>query len=929
MFPVNGQRHNGFFSPSQPQGGLVYPDGTPVRYSEMSDGFAIPHVLTFNSFLGLAWRKYFHGRFDEAMRHSREDALAMRVDVNLMGKLQERYLGTVSLKWHLDTDDDRDEEHTFVKKHLTSVIRRTPYLFHLIRNLLDAVWYGRYGVQLDWQFRAIGGIRSLVAERHLPVNGDKIGHTYDHIPWIHVYAASGEDDIPNASIEYTSSTMGGRAVVLRRQDWRERFIIHRHIVSDEDFLNAEMAEAIHGIGLRHVLYWWNWLKMEWISNISDWAERAGLGVRLWYYESGNDRSRREVQEAAEDNARRVNILVPRNPDSQQKAPVEYVDVATAGPELLFKLITYIDEFQERFIIGQTLSSDTEGSGLGGTGVAAMHAATKSKIIAFDANNLAETLTWDFVRVIQRWTLPDTYDRIYPRWVFDIDEPDPQKRLQAIQTAASLGVTFIMDEVRALTGASAPQEGDEVIGGQQQQPGGMPGQPGMDQQQPPDADQQQEDDSLLGQTPVPEREGDEWLDGGADQEPAAQMQRVGKSRQSSFAQSAHYAQVHAPRGGVTVNGTFYPGGRFIPDTALQAAEKSEPRKVAALKAQANSPGWLGKLLGKKAVDEHHPDIKPQTKEQVHAHVQAMLSADELSPGDVEHLADLVNALPFGYQQEVAREAGIRHHVVGDVGKVVAEHVGQLVQGKAARTQRVLKRLMFQEGTADLAKDADWDRLLKLAKLYEPTVTKEYLQTALKSMPQQLDFDQDFLPHAGNRPNRLLPDATRPSLTNAEKNSIGAYAGSGYHEQLNVVLRQQGKATKTDIQLLQHLETAFAKAQPFAQPVTVYRGVSGHAGNDFVKKLVADAQESLQAKKGKLLQFAGIVSTSTSDQHQFVKEGDVVLVIRARLGLDGMPYSMVPKEDEMMLPHNSRFACTRMEQKKVGQKTVHVLYLDQVV
>ena len=39
-----------------------------------------------------------------------------------------------------------------------------------------------------------------------------------------------------------------------------------------------MAEGVHGVGIRTFVYFLDWLKKEWVSNISDFMERAGLGV---------------------------------------------------------------------------------------------------------------------------------------------------------------------------------------------------------------------------------------------------------------------------------------------------------------------------------------------------------------------------------------------------------------------------------------------------------------------------------------------------------------------------------------------------------------------------------------------------------------------------------------------------------------------------
>lgn len=457
---------------------------------ERVDRFPIPQVLTFQAMLGISWKSYWMGRHDEALRQDPGFARAMRHDLFNMGLMQERALGVASLKWHLEVDNERDPTEKLVKDHMTKVVRRTWRRQELVRNLLEAVWFGRYGAQLQCKFDFIDGRKSLVIAKHRAINGDKINHLWDGTPHVQImpiadqYLPKGVEVMQTSAHFYNS----GRAVVLRGE-FRENFIIHRHLAMDEDFVDYERAACINGAGVRDVIHWFEWLKMEWLSNVTDWAERAGLGVRLWYYPLGNNAAKAKAEANAADNTRKVNIIVPYDPEQRSPHPaMEYQDVATGGPELLLKLIQYIDEAKQRYVIGQSLSSGTEGSGLGGTGVASMHANTKQKIVAYDAQNLAETLTCDQLDVSRKYTFPELPSDMPCRLVFDVDDPESEKKLNAVKVFTEMGGTVIANEARALTGLSDPQEGDDVIGGQQAMPGagapGVPGQPGADQPQQP-------------------------------------------------------------------------------------------------------------------------------------------------------------------------------------------------------------------------------------------------------------------------------------------------------------------------------------------------------------------------------------------------------------------------------------------------------------
>lgn len=387
-----GTSTNGFLAAREPFPGLVDQYGDPyqrqererVRQSEYGP-FAVPPVLTFATAMGAAYRVFWHGRHDEAMKAGREEALAMKRDAFLMALMQERKLGTTSLKWRIKVDNPLDPYQKAVKESITRLVRTTKRLQALRYYLLEGIWYGRYGSQMVWEFqerklpqpgmpdREVAQ-KVLVCKAHTPVNGDKIDFRWDGTAYVQVHGSQGfgeNSGIPNAR---TILTNVGRALVLDTPNWRQRFIIHKHEVMDADFFDYQAASAMHGVGVRSTLYWLNWLRNEWIANVADWCERTGLGVRLWYYQGGNAKSKEEVGDAAKaQSVNKVNILVPRFGDNPMEG-VEFVETVGTGAELLQKLWEHIENHIERYVIGQTLSSDTEGSGLGGTGVAGMHAA---------------------------------------------------------------------------------------------------------------------------------------------------------------------------------------------------------------------------------------------------------------------------------------------------------------------------------------------------------------------------------------------------------------------------------------------------------------------------------------------------------------------------------------------------------------------------
>ena len=464
-----------------------YPNGRPVLLDGMGHpirpdgdaapaGIALPHAWTFIAKYSGASYTYLHHLFDEAMKHAREDAEAMRRDCYLMSLLQERQLAVASLPWHLEVPDEKDKYQVRVRDGVARILKGMPLLRRMIHWWLEAIWYGKYAVQVEWDWStfndrpvdldddgeedvneapAMPGMpapkpkpkkanksnirRCLTVADAYPVNGDKIGHQYDHTPYVLVHSGDA-DRLPGAEI---ITTYLGRALSLRGS-WRERFIIHKQFVEDVDFYNSEQAEAIHGIGLRSKLFWNNWLKMEWLGNVTDFFDRVGLGVTIWKYPRGSVEARRAVAAASRDQSNRAHIFVPVDPDDMGKAGtgVERMEVPTSGSEALSKLIELIDRYMERYVVGQEGSSRGSTAGLGNEANAEFQMDTKSRITMLDASFLAETISGSerepgLVNTIVKYTFPDADFPV--RFLFDVERKESERKLQAAKTLIEMGL----------------------------------------------------------------------------------------------------------------------------------------------------------------------------------------------------------------------------------------------------------------------------------------------------------------------------------------------------------------------------------------------------------------------------------------------------------------------------------------------------------
>ncbi|VTS00558.1 phage portal protein family protein [Tuwongella immobilis] len=433
-----------------------------------SNGMLFPQYTSFAAIFNQFSRAYSH-RWDEAIRHSASNALAMRRDTFILSLLQERQLPVTAMNWSIIPEDENDANQVHICGTLTKIVERTPRWQSMLLNLQQALWYGRYGVQIVPKVCEVMGQRRWVVGEHSPVNGDKIQYQWDGTPLVFLNASELGSRFQSEDIVYTDRVP---ALRLHRDEWRSRFIIHKHLSDDADFFEGEMAGGVHGVGLRSQVYWTWWLRDEFLAWATDFMQKVGtLGLMVFYYEMGNPKSQEAAERAARDCSRRNAITMPRpSGSSKETASAELLQPTNTGIETLKGMIAdYFESHIQRLIVGQSLSGNAGSTGLG-SGVSDLHADTKYQLLKFDAGNLSGTLTTDLVGPLMRWNFP--WAKFAARFQINVPDPNNKEQMEAVSKASSLGVTFRADDVRKLTGMAKPGPDDEVIGQQQQQSPGL-------------------------------------------------------------------------------------------------------------------------------------------------------------------------------------------------------------------------------------------------------------------------------------------------------------------------------------------------------------------------------------------------------------------------------------------------------------------------
>lgn len=423
------------------------PPGTPS---------AVPHIYTFASIVNQVSRTYTLYS-DEALRHSWANAQAMRRDPVLFDALRSRQIPTCQLSFHVQSTDESPAAQEAASV-ITELIRRTPNLQGMLLHLQEALWYGKYGVQVAYEFKYILGKRRMLVKNIVPINGDKLIFDWEGQVGIlvnPVWAASAQ--VQDRSC--LRRTQHGMAYFFPKHE-RESIIVHRFEPEDADFREVFGGGAIGGVGLRSRLYWIWWLRNQVQRWLLDYLERVGAGgLTIYFYEAGSAASFEEVYKAASMQHRNTTLLFPKKPDVNF-SPVQRIEPSNAGAQLLQNLVTeYFDRVMYSAIL-QTNLHKVSGISIGG-GEAEFRSAVLSRIVKYDATSLAQTLTDQFVRIIAKYNFPDL-DECSFFWVFEIDKPNSAELLSAAKTFYAMGGDLDADELRTILGLTKPKPGATVL-----------------------------------------------------------------------------------------------------------------------------------------------------------------------------------------------------------------------------------------------------------------------------------------------------------------------------------------------------------------------------------------------------------------------------------------------------------------------------------
>lgn len=439
-------------------------DATKKRIEESR--VPVPHIATFQGFANTLARTYFPT--DEAIKQAWENSRYMRNDLAVMECLEMRRRSVALLEWRIVAEDPKDKRQSEASRIVEKIIKKTPRFLQFRENLLSALWYGKYGIQMQWGQTKVEGAPYFYIYNWVPVSGDKIVFkVLQGVPFekesIGIRIGYGSDLVEQKYPGQIQPTDRGSAYFLTDEQ-RDRFVIHRHLVEDGDYNDPYSGGSIFGVGIRSRIYWTWYLMKETLAWLMEYVERSATGFEIWYYPAGNENAREAIAKAAENRQGHSGniVLVPQmEGQSGPSYQMQRIEPSMSGADTCMQIVKEFFQHQiKRYILGQTLTTESAGTGLG-SNLATIHLETYLQIIKYDALNLEETLTTDLVEKIRKFNFPEL-DEECLRFHIETDEIDHQDKLSSIRTLYDMGAPISQEQAFSAAGMTAPKDDEPQL-----------------------------------------------------------------------------------------------------------------------------------------------------------------------------------------------------------------------------------------------------------------------------------------------------------------------------------------------------------------------------------------------------------------------------------------------------------------------------------
>lgn len=466
----------GYPHASAPAGGQMTPGGSKWITSHPDQ-----YVSVYNFLSRTYWWTH-----DEALRDSGTcNTNAMWADAIISTAIRDRQRPVVQLEYQLECRDPGDPNEKLWKDRVTQVLEDIPDFQQLRRCLLDAIWWGRAGVQMIYDWDHSQGFKRMIVRQWEPVHGDTLVFKFDgRLGWL-----VNSNMVGQAGVEVIEGR-GGRAKFLT-PDEEEAVLVHNFEPMGADYYSPEMAGSVKGTGYRGRVYWYWWLKHNLQRIMFNFLKKAGNGFFLAGYAAGNDEELQALQAAMESQEGNSVIYVPVDNQRTLEQTLHHLPVSLAGADFQWKVVESLNSLIRDAILGNSASNKSAPAGIGGSQADHM-GFTDDERVKYDAQDL-ETPMQKLVNVLYKHMCPGVRPA---KFRFLADKRQPGEIMEATKFAMEAGMAVGENWVRDSLGIPEPGKGEPILSmvqGQQATalnavPGGVPQAgpggpaPGMDGQQ---------------------------------------------------------------------------------------------------------------------------------------------------------------------------------------------------------------------------------------------------------------------------------------------------------------------------------------------------------------------------------------------------------------------------------------------------------------
>jgi phage gp29-like protein len=306
-------------------------------------------------------------------------------DGHVFAELSKRKRAVIKLSWDVVPPRNPSKEEEQSTAYVKELLLDMPDLEDLFFDALDGVAHGFSAVELEWQ--RVGSDWTIIRAQHRPQT------------WFQL------DREQHTTLNLRDGTLDGSP--LRPFGW----LLHIHKAASGYTSRS---------GLGRVLVWPYLFKHFSVGDLAEFLDIYGLPLRIGKYPSNaSDTEKATLWRAVAGIGHNAAGVIPAS------MAIDFQEAAKGSEKPFETMIKWCEQTQSKAILGSTMTSTTEATGLG-SGVAEIHNEVRLDIRDSDCKQLAGTLTRDLIFPLLALNKGWADFRRCPRLVFDVTEGEDIK-----------------------------------------------------------------------------------------------------------------------------------------------------------------------------------------------------------------------------------------------------------------------------------------------------------------------------------------------------------------------------------------------------------------------------------------------------------------------------------------------------------------------